>query len=96
MFRLRFIKRAKGLGFTLHEIKELLALSHDPRATRADIRQRTLAKIEDVNRRISDLLRIRTALEELAEQCDGHGPLEGCPILAALTGGAEEQCDHVP
>lgn len=84
--RLRFIKRAKALGFTLNEIKALLSLSHDPAASRAEIKERTLAKIADVKRRIRDLTRIRTALEHLAAECDGHGPLAGCPILAALTG----------
>jgi MerR family copper efflux transcriptional regulator len=83
--RLQFIKRAKALGFTLNEIKELLALRQDPHTTRADIKARTLAKIEDVNRKILDLTRIKAALEHLASECDGRGPLEGCPILAALT-----------
>jgi MerR family copper efflux transcriptional regulator len=83
--RLQFIKRAKALGFTLNEIKELLTLRQDPHTTRADIKARTLAKIEDVNRKILDLTRIKAALEHLASECDGRGPLEGCPILAALT-----------
>ncbi|MBU4264141.1 MAG: heavy metal-responsive transcriptional regulator [Proteobacteria bacterium] len=88
--RLRFIKRAKALGFTLNEIKELLALRHDPQTTRADIKQRTLVKIEDVDRKISDLTRIKKALEHLASECDGLGPLAGCPILAALNCGEED------
>ncbi len=88
--RLRFIKRAKGLGFTLNEIKELLSLSRDPHATRADMRQRTLAKIDDIHRKIHDLSRIKAALEHLADECDGRGPLEGCPILEALTGAGSE------
>lgn len=58
--RLRFIKRAKMLGFTLNEIKDLLALSHDPQATRADIKDRTVAKIADVNRKIDDLVSCHT------------------------------------
>ena len=82
--RLLFIKRAKALGFTLNEIRELLALSHDPHTTRADIKERTLAKIEDVERKIRDLARIKKALEHLATECDGVGPLEGCPIIAAM------------
>lgn len=90
--RLRFIKRAKALGFTLNEIKELLALSQDPHTTRADIKKRTLAKIEDVDRKIRDLTSIKTALEHLAAECDGKGPLEGCPILAALTNDEETNC----
>lgn len=93
--RLRFIKRAKALGFTLHEIKELLALSHDPGTTRAEIKKRTLTKIEDVTRKLRDLTRIKAALEHLAAECDGHGSLAGCPIMAALTNDDEgEECDH--
>jgi len=92
--RLKFIKRAKVLGFTLNEIKELLALSHDPSATRADIKARTVAKIEDVDRKLNDLTRIKAALEYLADECDGHGSLEGCPILAALSCNDDENCDH--
>jgi len=92
--RLRFIKRAKALGFTLNEIKELLALSHDPHATRADIKERTLAKIEDVDRKIRDLTRIKEALVHLAMECDGQGSLEGCPILAAMTDNGKETPDR--
>jgi len=83
--RLRFIRRAKTLGFTLSEIKELLTLQHDPHTTRADIKKRTLAKIEDITGKINDLTRIKEALEHLAAECDGRGPLAGCPILGALT-----------
>lgn len=50
--RLRFIKRAKALGFILNENKELLTLRHDPHTTRADIKERTIAKIVDVSRKI--------------------------------------------
>ncbi len=92
--RLRFIKRAKVLGFTLNEIKDLLTLQQDPHTTRADIKNRTLAKIEDINRKIDDLTRIKAALEHLASECDGHGPLAGCPILAALTRVDEKTCEH--
>ena len=92
--RLKFIKRAKNLGFTLHEIKELLLLRHDPHATKADIKDRTLAKITDIAGKISDLSRIKTALEHLASSCDGHGPLDECPILHALETGDDISCEH--
>jgi len=92
--RLKFIKRAKDLGFTLKEIKELFELQHDPHATKADIKNRTLAKIREIEERVSDLTRIKTALEHLASSCDGHGPLEGCPILEALDSGSNKQCGH--
>lgn len=82
--RLRFIRRAKELGFTLKEIKELIALSRDPDATRADVRRTAEAKVADIEARVRDLLRVKDALERLTVSCDGHGPLEGCPILDAL------------
>jgi MerR family copper efflux transcriptional regulator len=82
--RLRFIRRAKELGFTLREVKDLLALSADPDATRADVRSRAEAKVADIEARVRDLLRIKGALEALTARCHGAGPLEGCPILEAL------------
>src|SRR5437588_347355 len=82
--RLRFIRRAKELGFSLREIKGLLALRLDPGATRADVRKQAEAKVADIDARIRDLRRMRDALLELTSACRGHGPLEGCPILAAL------------
>jgi Cu(I)-responsive transcriptional regulator len=92
--RLKFIKRAKVLGFTLKEIKELLALRHDPHATKADVKNRTLVKIDDVTEKIRDLTRIKEALEHLYDACDGHGPLDQCPILDALDTNGDEQCHH--
>jgi MerR family mercuric resistance operon transcriptional regulator len=84
--RLRFIRQAQRLGFTLREIKELLALRLDPQATRAHVREQAAAKIADIDRRISELKRMKKALKPLVEACDGHGRLEGCPILKAIEG----------
>jgi Hg(II)-responsive transcriptional regulator len=92
--RIKFIKRAKNLGFTLNEIKELLALRHDPHATKADVKNRTLVKIENVSQKIRDLTRIKEALEHLYNACDGHGPLDECPILAALDAKDDKQFNH--
>ena len=88
--RLRFIKHAKRLGFTLREIKELLALRLDPGATRAQVRQQAVAKIEDIDQRIDELKRMKKALAPLIRACDGKGTVEGCPILE----GIENACDH--
>lgn len=82
--RLRFIRRAKDLGFTLREIKDLLTLATDHEATRADVRGRAEAKIADIEARVADLLRVGAALRTLTAACDGQGPLDGCPILHAL------------
>ena len=83
--RLRFIRRAKELGFSLNEIKDLLALSRNPSATKADIRALTEKKTESIKRKIKDLAKILTAIENLAETCDGPGSPMECPILKSLT-----------
>lgn len=82
---LRFIQRAKRLGFTLKEIKGLLELQNDRTATRADVKQRAEGKLADIQARIDSLERMKTVLLLLSEACDGIGPLAGCPILDALT-----------
>ena len=82
--RLRFIKKAKLLGFSLNEIKDLLALRHDPDATKAEVKASIDGKIKDIKNKITDLSRILTALEDLAQSCDGHGPVSDCPIIEAL------------
>ena len=89
---LRFIKRAQELGFTLTEIKKLLLLQEDPNTTKAEIKAFTEAKIREIKRKIHELTRMLHALEHLAHQCDGHGPLEDCPIIEALRDG----CCHHP
>lgn len=88
--RLRFIKQAQRLGFTLREIKELLALKLDPDATRKQVKERAVAKIADIERRIEELKRMKKALAPLVLACDGKGALEGCPILDAI----EKPCKH--
>ena len=92
--RLRFIKRAKDLGFTLKEIKELFELQNDPETTVADIKKRTEEKVKDIRKKVRDLIRIQEALEHLAESCEGHGPLSECPILEALSGDEHEHHNH--
>jgi MerR family copper efflux transcriptional regulator len=82
--RLRFIKRAKELGFSLREIKELLSLRVEPTTTCADIRDRAQAKIADIEGKILSLERIKEVLTELTTSCSGVGPVSECPIVEAL------------
>lgn len=82
--RLRFIRRAKELGFTLREIGELLSLRVDPGTTCADVRAMARAKIEDIDGRVAELHRIKDVLERLARSCRGKGPTSECPILDIL------------
>ncbi|HEU4665123.1 MAG TPA: MerR family transcriptional regulator [Dokdonella sp.] len=84
--RLRFIRRARELGFSLDDIRDLLALSADGRHGTQGMRQRAEARLADVERRIAELRRVQRGLRKLVEACPGHGPLEACPILAALGG----------
>ena len=84
--RLRFIRRAKDLGFTLSEIKDLLSLKVDPHTTCADVKQRAQGKIEDIESRIASLQRMKRALTKLSKACSGSGTTGDCPILDALDG----------
>ena len=88
--RLKFIRQAQRLGFTLREIKELLALKLDPGSTRAQVRACAEAKLADIDARINELQRMKRALAPLVDACDGHGELEGCPILNAI----DHSCEH--
>jgi MerR family copper efflux transcriptional regulator len=83
---LRFIRRAKELGFTLKEIKGLLTLRLNASATRAEVRQKAKAKVTDIEARIADLQRMRDVLAKLIKKCHGGGTATGCPILEALQG----------
>ncbi len=82
--RLRFILRAKHLGFTLAEIAELLSLSAD-RDVRG-VKRRAEQRLEQVEHKIKELQRVRRGLKTLIDACPGHGDLERCPIVAALSG----------
>src|SRR5689334_20364477 len=87
---LRFIRRAKELGFTLKEVKGLLGLRLDASATRAEVRKQAKAKVADIEARIADLQRMRDVLQKLISKCHGDGSMTGCPILAALQGSDDE------
>ncbi len=79
--RLRFIRRAQELGFTLEEIRQLLRVSETPNCR--DARAISARKLAIVETRIADLARIRSALKNLIGQCDA-GALRSCPIIDAL------------
>jgi len=82
--RLRFIRRAQTLGFSLEEIRGLLALSDNPDASAAEVKRLTREKIADIETRLRDLERMREGLRSLESCCSGHGSTTECPILAAL------------
>jgi MerR family mercuric resistance operon transcriptional regulator len=82
--RLQFIRRAKNLGFTLHEIQELLSLRVDPMTTCEDVNARAHDKIIDIEERIRQLQRMKKALSKLTKACGARGPISECPILDSL------------
>ncbi|MGN6324078.1 MAG: MerR family transcriptional regulator [Dyella sp.] len=82
--QLRFIRRAKDLGFTLEEIRDLMALSSDRRGGVKAVRKRAEQRLASIDARIAELMRIRQGLQQLVEACPGHGDPEHCPILRAL------------
>lgn len=88
VLRLNFIRRAKVLGFTLDEIRDLLALSSALDGDMAAIRAAAADKLADVERRLAELTRMRDGLRTLVEACPGHGALDQCPIVGALGGEA--------
>jgi MerR family copper efflux transcriptional regulator len=81
--RLRFIRRAQKLGFSLKEIEALLNLS--AKRNVEQIKRTAIAKLADVDARIADLQRVRDGLSHLVEACPGHGQLADCPIVRALS-----------
>jgi MerR family copper efflux transcriptional regulator len=82
--RLRFIRRAQALGFTLKEVRELLALSAHRDVGR--VKRSAQAKLADVEHRIAELERVRKGLTTLIAACPGHGRAADCPILQTLGG----------
>ncbi len=81
--RLTFIRRAKTLGFTLEEIRDLLAISGN-RDDMAQVKAAAASKLAVVEERLAELARVRDALRTLVDACPGHGDPSECPILAAL------------
>ena len=81
--RLRFIRRAKALGFSLADIHVLLSLSSERSV--AKVKRAAETKLADVESRIGELQRVRTGLKTLITACPGHGDPAECPILAALS-----------
>jgi MerR family transcriptional regulator, copper efflux regulator len=89
--RVRFIKSAQNLGFSLEEIAELLTLRSAPEKTCATVKARAEAKIADIERKITALAAMKAALTDIAASCGGGGAsLSDCPILAALDADASQ------
>jgi MerR family transcriptional regulator, copper efflux regulator len=84
--RLRFIRRAKGLGFSLEEIRQLLKLQDERPGNRNKVKAIADQKVMELDNKIRDLKRMRTVLARLSKTCSGKGPVHDCPIIEALQG----------
>ena len=82
--RLRFIKNAQALGFTLQEIAELLKLSVTSTARCGDVQRRAQAKLTHVEAKVRDLQALARSLRNLIRTCRAGQPTEQCPILTSL------------
>ena len=82
--RLRFIKNAQALGFTLHEIEELLDLQVSSKARCGDVQRKAEAKLKHVEAKVRDLQALARALRSLIRDCRAGQPTDRCPILQSL------------
>lgn len=82
---LRFIRRARGLGFAMDEIGTLLGLWRNQRRASEQVKRLALKHVADLDTKIAELQSMRAALAELAHHCHGDSRPD-CPILADLAG----------
>lgn len=83
--RIRFIKRAQELGFSLREIKELLELAEDRTSDCGDVRALAQTKVAEISQKIETLEAMRRTLTVLAQSCPGTGPAVKCSILESIS-----------
>jgi len=82
--RIRFIKRAQELGFTLKQVMALLALQGEQNASCAEVSNMAAKHLQDIEMKIHDLERMRDALVPLVEACPKKGAMKDCPIMGSM------------
>jgi MerR family mercuric resistance operon transcriptional regulator len=91
---LAFIRRSRDLGFTLEEVRALLALGGPERAPSADVHKIASAHLANVRNKLSDLIKLESIPAETVAQCsDGATP--DCPVLDILDAGRQSDLDHI-
>lgn len=83
--RLRFVQRARSLGFTIEECRLLLSLYDNKNRASADVKALALEKIDEIDRKIGELNSLKQTLSNLAEHCHGDARPD-CPIIDGLAG----------
>lgn len=84
--KLRFLQRSRGLGFSVEECRQLLALYEDNSRASADVKEIAQGKLNEIDRKIRELMELRRTLEHLVHACHGNGRPD-CPILEELSDG---------
>jgi MerR family copper efflux transcriptional regulator len=91
---LRFIQRARSLGFTVKEVGALISLWHDKKRASQDVKALAMAHVADIDRKVEELQAMRRTLSTLAERCHGDGRPD-CPILDDLAGCHTPPAEHL-
>lgn len=84
---LRFVQRARSLGFTMRDCHELLSLYTDQRRSSRSVRAIAVRRLSEVERKLAELQSLRDVLTDLVDRCHGDDR-PACPILADLAGSA--------
>jgi MerR family transcriptional regulator, copper efflux regulator len=82
--RVRFIRRAQDLGFTLLEIRDLLALWEHSSKSCSTVERKARATLERIDSKVRDLKRMRTGLAQYVNACQHRATLDECPLLQVL------------
>ena len=85
LHRLRFIKRARSLGFSIRQIEALLSLWNDPRRASRDVKRLAQEHADELERKIREMQAMQRTLRRLAQACHGDDRPE-CPVLDDLAG----------
>lgn len=87
---LRFVQRARSLGFSMRDVAALLALWRDSHRASAEVKDLAARHVEDIDRKIAELQSIRRTVVDLIERCHGDAR-PNCPIIDELAAGARPQ-----
>ena len=91
--RLKFIQRARLMNFSLDEIRNLLQFRSDPSGSKAQVRELTRRKLDDIGARVDALQALRQELDLLMDSCTGSG--KSCPIIDGIEDGLREDADRL-
>ena len=91
---LAFIRRSRDLGFTLEEVRALLALGGPERASCADVHKIASAHLASVRNKLSDLVKLESILAETVAQCSDRATPD-CPVLDILDAGRQSELDRI-